>query len=258
MLEDVEVYRAPFLPPKTTLEFQKEVARVGVYLSQLLQIVPRMKRLQACKIVPLVDRNSEPVQLVVYLREHRHRDLFASLSCSPFSTGNDAFLSEVAEVKRAIAYIPTLIASSLSVGITAATARDLDNSDNPAATIRHLFTRTRGLHVLSGYSAPPDTSTFPLFAQGVPATICATVSSIVKRRVKLTDVSFVGDRPAVLAGANLARRMWLTDIGNELSDRDALALYRYCQSGKQVQLGVVLTFDFAAGHIHSGELRRVL
>jgi hypothetical protein len=257
MLQGIDVFRAPFLPPKTTLEFQKEVARVALYLSQLQKIVPQLKRLQACEIVPVLDRTSEPIQLIFYLRAHRHSDLFTPLSLSPFSPGNDAFLSEVAEVKRDIAYMPTLIASSLSAGITAATAREFDKFESPEATIRSLFSRTRGLHVLSGYSAPKDMSTFPLFAQGVPATICATVFSIFKRRVKLTDVSFVCDRPASLAGVDLSNNIWLTNIGVETSDNDALLLFRHSQDGKSIRLEVVLTLDFAGGQIHSAELRRI-
>jgi hypothetical protein len=256
MSEAIEVFRAPFLPSDVNIEFEREIARVDLYLAELCKIMPLVTKLQACEVVPLLDRTKDTTDFVVLLRELRIVDLFSSIHRSHLFSSCYAFRNEVTAVRQAVANLPPLIASSLSAGITAASARELGEADDPATTIRRLFLRRRGLHVLSGYPRPPDTSTFPLFAHGVPATIRACVASIHMRRVKLSDVSLIGALNTELEGVELARSIWLTNIGVESSDHDALLLFRNCQNGKAIELEVVLAFDLAGGHIHSAEFRR--
>lgn len=258
MIPSIEVFRAPFLPLGTRMEFKRELSRVDLYLAELEKIVPQLKKLRACEVVLWRDYSKDTIDFVVGLREIRLADLFSSIRNLPLRSGGNAFEIEVAEVQRAIANLPPLIASSLSAGVTAITARELVDSDDPAATIRQLLLRRHGLHVLSGYSRPPDTSTYPLFAQGVPATISACIDSIHKRRVKLTQTCLVSDAPATLEGVELPRSLWLTNINAESSEGDVLLLFKHCQSGKAIELEVVLTFDLAGGQAHSAEFRRII
>ncbi len=258
MLQEVEIFRAPFLPPGTKMEFSRETSRVKLYLDDLSRVVPRLAKLRACEMVVVIDRDQGTKEFVVLLREVKHFDLFSSASSAPIFTRKSGFLSEVDEVKDSIAKLRPLISSALSAGITATSARELFEANSPEATIRGLFFRRRGLHVLSGYSRPPDTSTYSLFAQGVPTTIRACVASIQKRRVRLVDVSLVDQSRSALIGVDIASRIWLTGISDKMHSDEALTLFRHSQSGKQLQLDVVLAFDLAGGHVHCAEFRRIV
>jgi hypothetical protein len=257
MFQQVEIFRAPFLPAGTKIEFSRETSRVKLYLDDLSRVVPRLAKLRSCEVIVVIDRDQGIKEFVVLLREVRHSDLFSSTLREPLFLGKSAFLSEVDEVKDSIAKLRPLISSALSAGITAASARELFEANSPEATIRGLFFRRRGLHVLSGYTRPPDTSTYALFAQGVPATIRACVASIQKRRVRLVDVFLVDHSRSSLLGVDVASKIWLTGISDKMHSDEALTLFRHSQSGKQLQLDVVLAFDLAGGHVHCAEFRRI-
>jgi hypothetical protein len=91
----------------------------------------------------------------------------------------------------------------------------------------------------------------------VPATIRACVASIQKRRVRLVDASLVDHSRPSLLGVDIASKIWLTGISDKMHSDEALTLFRYSQSSKQLQLDVVLAFDLAGGHVHCAEFRRI-
>ena len=87
MLQEVEIFRAPFLPAGTKMEFSRETSRVKLYLDDLSRVVPRLAKLRACEMVVVIDRDQGTKEFVVLLREVKHFDLFSSTSSAVSSSG---------------------------------------------------------------------------------------------------------------------------------------------------------------------------
>jgi hypothetical protein len=252
---EVEIFHVTFLGRDCYISTENYSSRTKKFVEDFKCLVPRLQRLTTSKITTRMQHEASGLILTILLRDRMQPNLFWGRPHVQLALETSEFEQEVNEVQQDIETLKTRIEAAMGAGVTAARLRWNDTHAQQYRSIRELVLKRRGGHILSDHTQSLQYSSAKIFAQGHLASVSAKIVNLNPGFARLKEVSFIGEIPVDLQGAKFDSSTAMRRPKSGNSDVVATKLLQALDSGKHIEMEVLIHWDATTGNPHSTDFK---